>query len=103
MLKIYSIAQNQFQLRETKDCHIGIILYFPFKFDFSLITGISVCISARAKLHHRVKFRRNRSNRGRDIAIFRFFKMVAAIVDFEIFEILMVVTLKRHSLYTGWR
>jgi len=26
MLKIYSIAQNQFQQRETKDRHIGIIL-----------------------------------------------------------------------------
>jgi len=63
------------------------------EFDFSLVTGISVCISARAKLHHCVKFRRNRSNCGRDIAIFRFSKMAAAaILDFEI---LTVGTLKR--------
>jgi len=55
MLKIYSIAQNQFQQLEAKDHHIGIIL-FPFKFDFSLITRISVCISARAKLRHRIKY-----------------------------------------------
>jgi len=26
MLKIFSIAQNQFQQRETKDRHLGIIL-----------------------------------------------------------------------------
>ena len=74
MFKIYSIAQNPFQQRETKDRHIGIIL-LPFKFDFSLVTGISVCISARAKLHRRAIFRRNRSNRGRynygDFSIFQ--------------------------------
>jgi len=39
----FSIAQNQFQQRETKDRHIGIIL-LPFMFDFPLVTGISVCI-----------------------------------------------------------
>ena len=34
----------------------------------------------RFEMHHRAKFRRNRSNRGRDIAIFRFFKMAAAAI-----------------------
>jgi len=95
MLKTYSIAQNQFQQCETKDRHIGIIL-LPFKFDFSLVTGISVCISARAKLHHRVKFRRNRSNHGRVMAIFRFSKMAAAVIlDFQNFKFLKVERLKR--------
>ena len=84
MLKIYSIAQNQFQQRETKDRHIGITL-LPVKFDFPLISGILVCISARVKLRHDAKFRGDRSNSRRDIAIFRFFKMaVAAILDFKI-------------------
>ena len=41
------------------------------------------------KLRHRAKFRRNRSNRGRDQAIFRFFKMAAAaMLDFQNMEIL---------------
>jgi len=34
-------------------------------------------------MHHRAKFRQNRLNRGRDVAIFQFFKMAAtAILDF---------------------
>jgi len=44
MLKIYGISQNQFQQRETKDRHIGVILLgvilLPFKFDYTLVTGI---------------------------------------------------------------
>jgi len=37
----------------------------------------------RVKLSHRAKFCRNPSNRGEDMAIFRFFKMAAAaILDF---------------------
>jgi len=37
----------------------------------------------RAELRHHAKFRQNRLNRGRDMAIFRFFKMAAAaILDF---------------------
>ena len=41
------------------------------------------------ELRHRAKFRRNRSNRGRDLAIFRFFKMAAAaILNFQNMEIL---------------
>jgi len=36
---------------------------------------------------HYAKFYRNRSNRGRDIAIFGFFEMVAAVIlDFKIFN-----------------
>ena len=34
----------------------------------------------RVKQHHGAKFRRNRLNRGRDMAIFRFFKMAAAAI-----------------------
>jgi len=42
-------------------------------------------------LHHGAKFRKDRSNRYGDIAIFVIFKMVAAaILDFEKFEILTV-------------
>ena len=37
------------------------------------------------------KFYRNRSNRGRDIAIFGFFQMAAAVIlDFKIFKFLTV-------------
>ena len=43
----------------------------------------------RLELHHYAKFRWNRPNRGRDIEIYRFFKMaVAAILDFQNFEFL---------------
>jgi len=53
----------------------------------------------RVKLRHGAKFRRNWSNSGRDMAIFRFFKMAAAaILDFEIFEILTVETLSTVKL-----
>jgi len=42
-------------------------------------------------LHHRTKFRKGRSNRCGDIAIFVIFKMAAtAILDFQKFEILTV-------------
>jgi len=47
----------------------------------------------RAKLRHSAKFRGDGSNRCRDMKIFQFFKMaVAAILDFQIFEILTVGT-----------
>jgi len=51
----------------------------------------------RIKVRRRSKFDGNRSNRGRDIAIFfRFFKMAAAtILDFRNFKSLMVGRLKR--------
>jgi len=51
-------------------------------------------------MHHRAKFRQNRSNRGQDMAIFRFFKMAtAAILDFWNLKFLTVGTLKRVELH----
>jgi len=48
------------------------------------------------KLRRRTKFGRNRPKCGRDMAIFRFFKLVAAaILDFLKFELLTVGRLKR--------
>jgi len=53
----------------------------------------------RVVLHHSAKLRRNRSNYGRDMAIFRFSKIAAAaILDFQILEILTIGTLKRAKL-----
>ena len=48
---------------------------------------------------HRAKFGRNRSNRGGDITIFRFFKMAAAaILDFQNFKVLTVRRLERVAM-----
>jgi len=50
-------------------------------------------------LHH-AKFYESRLNRGRDMAIFRFFNMAAAaILDFENFKILTVGAVKRFDLH----
>jgi len=50
-------------------------------------------------MRHRTKFREDRSNRSGDMADYRFFKMAAAaILDFENFKLLTVVTLKRAEL-----
>ena len=50
-------------------------------------------------MRHRAKFCRNRSNCGRDMAIFRFFKMAAAaILDFSNFKFLTVGRLKMAEL-----
>ena len=50
-------------------------------------------------MFRRAKFGRNRSNHCRDMAIFPLFKMaVAAILNFEIFEILTIGTLTRAKL-----
>ena len=49
---------------------------------------------------HRAKFGQNRLKRGRDMAIFRFFKMAAAaILDFENFKFLTVGAVKRVELH----
>ena len=49
---------------------------------------------------HQAKFGQNRLKRGRDIAIFRFFKMAAAaILDFENFKFLTVGAVKRVELH----
>ena len=51
-------------------------------------------------MRHRTKFREDRSNRCGEIADFRFFKMAAAILDFEKkFKFLTVGTLKRFELH----
>jgi len=53
----------------------------------------------RAELRRPAEFGRNRSKRGPDMAIFRFFKMAAAaILDFSNFKFLTVGTLKRAEL-----
>ena len=50
-------------------------------------------------MRHHAKFREDRSNRPRDLADFRFFKMeAAAILDFKNFKFLTVGTLKRVKL-----
>jgi len=50
-------------------------------------------------MRHRTKFREDQSNRSRDMADIRFFKMAAAaIFDFGNFKFLMVGTLKRVEL-----
>ena len=50
-------------------------------------------------MHHRTKFREDRSKRSGDMANFRFFKMAAAaILDFGNFKFLTVGTLKRVEL-----
>ena len=54
----------------------------------------------RFELHRRAKYRQNRLNRGRDMVIFRFFKMAAAaILDFWNFKFLTVGTVKRLELH----
>ena len=51
------------------------------------------------ELRHRAKFCGDRSNRCRDIAIFRFFKMAAtAILDFSSCKFLTVGTVKKVEL-----
>ena len=49
-------------------------------------------------MHHVAKFHQNRSNSGRYMAIFRFFK-IAAILDFRNFKFLTVETVKRVELH----
>ena len=57
--------------------------------DFKNFIFLTVGTFKKVKLHDCTKFRQNRSHRGRDIAIFRLFKMaVAAILDFQNFEFL---------------
>ena len=63
--------------------------------DFLIFDILTVGTLRLAKLRHRAKFRRNQSNRGRDIAFFRFSKMAAAaILDFQNFKFLTVGLLK---------
>jgi len=64
--------------------HLGFV-----KFDF-----LTVGAFKRPILHQPTKFRKDRSNRCGDIAIFVIFQMVAAtMLNFQKFEILMVFPL----------
>ena len=52
------------------------------------------------EMPHRAKFGQNRLKRGRDMAIFQFFKMAAAaILDFENFKFLTVGAVKRVEMH----
>jgi len=49
---------------------------------------------------HRAKFHKNRLNSGRDMVIFRFFKMAAAaILDYRNLKFLTFITVKRVELH----
>jgi len=63
------------------------VRHFVFvKFDFLTVGAVK-----RPILHQRIKFRKDRSNRCGDIAIFVIFKMAAvAIMNFQKFKILTV-------------
>ena len=66
----------------------AILDFWNFKF-------LAVGTVKRVEMHHHAKFRQDRSKRGRDMVIFRFFKMAAAaILDFENFKFLTVETVK---------
>jgi len=67
--------------------------------NFYIFEILTVGTYKRAKLRHHAKFRRNRSNRGRDMVIFRFSKMAAAaILDFQHFKFLRIGRLRRDEL-----
>ena len=68
--------------------------------DFRHFNFLMVGMVKRVELHQHAKFRQNRLNRGRDMAIFRFFKMAAAaILDFYNFKFLTVRTVKRFKMH----
>ena len=67
--------------------------------DFQNLKLLTVERLERAELRRHAKFGRNRSNRVRDMAIFRFFKMAAAVIlDFQNLKLLTVGRLKRADL-----
>ena len=74
--------------------------------NFKFVTDRTV---TRAELRHPAKFRWNRWNSGRDMAIFRFFKMAeAAVLDFWTYKFLTVgrivsVELLHHAKFRGDR
>ena len=64
--------------------------------DFSNFKFLTLGRLKRVELCRRAKFGRNRSKRGRDMAIFKFYKMAAAaILDFQNLIFLTVGQLKR--------
>ena len=59
--------------------------------DFRNFKFLTVGAVKRVQLRHHAKFRWNRPKRGRDIAIYRFFKIAAAaILNFKNFKFLTV-------------
>jgi len=63
--------------------------------DFLNFKILTVVTFKRVELHLRAKFCQNRSNRGQDMGIFRFFKMTAAaILDFQNFKFSTAGTVK---------
>jgi len=59
--------------------------------DFQNLKFLTVVTLNKVELRHHATFRRNRCNRGRGIAIIRFFMMAAAdLLDFQNFEFLTV-------------
>jgi len=67
--------------------------------DFTFLT-VETVVLKRVELYPRAKFRKNRSNCGRDMAVFRFFKVaVAASLDFLDFNFLTVGTVNRVELH----
>ena len=65
-----------------------------------IFSFLKVAERSSAELRHYAKFYRNRSNRSRDIAIFGFFKMAAAVIlDFKNFKFLTVGTIKKVELH----
>ena len=57
--------------------------------DFLKFQFLTIGTVNRVELHHRAKFRQNRSCRGRNMAIFRFLQMAAAaILDFQTLKFL---------------
>ena len=67
--------------------------------DFSNFKFLTVGRLKRAELRRYAKFGQNRSKRGRDMAIFQFYKMAAAaILDFLNFKFLTVGRLNRAEL-----
>ena len=67
--------------------------------DFRNFKFLTVGRVKRVELHQHAKFRQNWSNRGSDMAIFRFLKMAAAaMLDFRNFKFLTVRVVKRAEL-----
>ena len=68
--------------------------------DFRNFKILKVGTFKRVELHLRAKFCQNPSNRGQDMAIFRFFKMAAAaILDFQNLKFLTAGTGKGVELH----
>jgi len=68
--------------------------------DFQNFNFSTVRTVRRVELHHYAKFCRNRFNRGRDIAIFRFFKMAAAaMLNFKKFKFLTIEKVKKVKVH----